>query len=55
MYSSGVGINVSTDIYIQDWVMPEGCGRFVQNLEKLIPDFEDIHTIQQGELNKSPF
>ena len=55
MHSSGVGINVSTDLYIQDGVMPEGRGRFVRNLEKAIPDFEDTHTIQQGELNQFPF
>jgi hypothetical protein len=35
--------------------MPEGCGRFVWNLEKTIPDFEDTHTIQQGKLNQFPF
>jgi hypothetical protein len=32
--------------------MPEGCGGLIQNLEEKIPDFEEIHTIQQGELNK---
>jgi hypothetical protein len=55
MHSSGVGIYVSTDIYIQDGVMPEGCGRLVRNLKKAIPDFENTHTIQQGELNQFPF
>jgi hypothetical protein len=41
---------------MHDGVMPKGCGRFVRNLEKAIPDFEDTHTtIQQGELNQIPF